>query len=259
MHPHHHTGRRVVAAGGDDGSLELWYLSSSGGAPLLQQAQAAPVLHDGAVTAVVPAPGGAPQLASAAGDGTLRLWDAAQLLACTGVLGAPGGGALNAGAWLDASQLASAGDDGRLCLWDARQFGATPTAAAAVGAPALSLAVQAAGSGGAQPLLVAGDQLGRVSVFDPRSLAKPLQRRQLHADCVRALAAAPGGSGRVASGGDDGAVMLLDCSQLEASRQLAPPQQDGQLPRYARALAWSGDGAQLWRGGWDNEVVAVQL
>lgn len=250
----------MLAAGGDDGSVQLWYLSSGSapesGAPLLQAAQAAQALHDGAVAALAPAPGGAPQLASAAGDGTLRLWDASQLLACTGVLGAPGGGALNAAAWLDASQLASVGDDGRLCLWDARQCGAAPAAAAAVGAPALSLAALA---GGAQPLLVAGDQLGRVSAYDTRSLAQPLQQRRVHADCVRALAAAPGGGGRAASAGDNGAVWLLDRAQLEASRQLVPARRDGQLPLYVRALAWSGDGAQLWRGGWDRAVAAVPL
>lgn len=113
----------------------------------------------------------------------------------------------------------------------------------------------------AQPLLVAGDQLGRLTVFDARSLAAPLQHRRLHGDAVHALAAGAGGS-PVASGGDDGSIALLDCARLEASRQLVPPREDGQAPCYMRALAWAGgqqQQQQLLRGGWDQAVAAVAL
>lgn len=218
--------------------------------------------HDGAVLSLAAAPaaeGGSAQLASASADGTLRLWDCGQLLASTSQLGVPGGAQLHACAWVQAGQVATAGGDGRLCLWDSRQLGGAPAAAAAVGAPVLSLAAVAAGG---QHLLVAGDQLGRLSVYDPRSFTAPLRRLQPHADSVHALAAAASGEGAlVASGADDGGVALLDCARLdEAPRQLVPARREGEAPCYVRALAWGGaDGRQLFRGGWDQTVVAVPL
>lgn len=265
----------MVAAGGDNGSVDLWYLSSSNGSPaaaaaaggkggsstpsLLQHAQGK-ALHDGEVKALAPAPSSA-QLASGSGDGTLRLWDCSQLLACTGTLGVSGSAPINAVTWTpgEGATLASAGSDGRLCLWDTRQLSSMPAAAAPVGAPALSLAALAA-PGAAQPLLLVGDQLGRLSVFDPRSLSQPLQQRQLHADAVHALATSST-SGQAASGSDDGSIMLLNSTSLEASRQLVPARQDGEVPLYVRALAWSGGAAQqqLWQGGWDQAIATVPL
>ena len=189
--------------------------------------------HDGAVLSLAAAPaaeGGSAQLASASADGTLRLWDCGQLLASTSQLGVPGGAQLHACAWVQAGQVATAGGDGRLCLWDSRQLGGAPAAAAAVGAPVLSLAAVAAGG---QHLLVAGDQLGRLSVYDPRSFTAPLRRLQPHADSVHALAAAASGEGAlVASGADDGGVALLDCARLdEAPRQLVPARREGEAPQ----------------------------
>lgn len=219
------------------------------------------VLHDAAVTALAPRPA-ATSLASASADGTLRLWDTAQLLTCTAQLGSGGvGTALAAAAWAGPDLLAAAGDAG-ISLWDVRQSGAAAAAAAALGARALSLAATA-GAGG-QQLLVAGDALGRVSVFDARSLAQPLQQRALHGDAVHALAAAaaPGGSGSapVASGSDDGSILLLDTANLAASRQLVPAKQDGEVPCYVRAMAWSsGAQQQLWCGGWDQTIASVPL
>lgn len=262
-------GRRVLASGTDDGSVDLWYLSrgsaSSGAAAELRHAQAA-VAHDAAVLCLA-APGGsgsggaAQQLASASADGTLRLWDCSQLLACTAQLAAPGGAAMQGVAWTaDPSLLASASADGRLGLWDVRQLGSSPAAAAAVGAPAL--AVAAATGGGAAQLLVAGDLLGRLSLFDARNLAQPLQQRRLHGDAVHAVASCSGGSS-VASGGDDGAIVLLDLASLAASRQLAPARREGEAPLYVRALAWAGGQQggqqQLYRGGWDRLVARVPL
>ena len=247
----------MLAIGSDDGCVELWYVS--GEALELSQAK---MLHSGAVAGLAAAPG-ASQLASASADGTLRVWDCGQLLTSTAQLGS-GGAAQHAVAWTaDASTLASVGDAGSLCLWDTRQLGSAPVAVAAVGAKALSLA--AAPAGGKQ-LLVVGDLLGRVSVFDARSLGKPLQQRQLHADAVHALSAAGSGGGSgilLASGADDGAIMLLDCADLAASRQLAPPRPEGQVPCYIRALAWQSPGGssrqQLYRGGWDQIVAPVPL
>jgi methylosome protein 50 len=275
----------VVASGGDDGSVDLWFISSnatggssSNGAteaaagaagPRLEHTQAK-VLHNASVTSLAAAPAAA-QLASASADGTLRLWDCAQLLACTGQLGSAGGKPFNALAWTgEPAVLASAGDDGRLCLWDTRQLGSAPAAAAAVGAPALSLAV--GGGSGQQQQLVVGDLLGRVSVFDARNCSTPLQQRQLHGDAVHALAASSGSSsgssGMIASGCDDGSILLLDCASLAASRQLAPAQQEGQAPCYVRALAWSGSSSngdssqqqqQLYCGSWSKKVSRVPL
>ena len=216
--------------------------------------------HDAAVTALAPGPA-ANSLASASADGTLRLWDTAQLLTCTAQLGSGGPGtALAAAAWAGPELLAAAGDAG-VSLWDVRRPGAAAAAAAGLGARALSLAAHCGAAG--QQLLVAGDALGRVSVFDARSLAQPLQQRTLHGDAVHALAAAPstGGSTHVASGSDDGSVQLLDVADLAASRQLAPAKQDGEVPCYVRALVWSGSEGQqrLLRGGWDSTVAVMPL
>lgn len=256
----------MVASGGDDGSVQLWYLSSGSSSSSdgagnaisgpLQLAQSV-TAHDGSVVSL--AAGAGTTLASASADGTLRLWDCGQLLASTAQLGVPGSRGINAVAWVDVGGtqlLASAGDDGRLCLWDTRVAGSAPVVAAAVGAPALSLAAAAGSSG---QLLLAGDQLGRVSAFDARTAASlsaaPLQQKQLHSDAVHALAAGAGGA---ASASDDGSIMLLDCSRLEASRQLAAPLREGHdTPCYMRALAW--EGKQLWRGGWDQAVAPVAL
>ncbi len=228
--------------------------------PLPHYAQAR-VQHDAAVTAVSPGPA-ANSLASASADGTLRLWDTAQLLTCTAQLGSGGPGtALAAAAWAGPELLAAAGDAG-VSLWDVRRPGAAAVAAASLGARALSLAAHSGAAG--QQLLVAGDALGRVSVWDARSLAQPLQQRALHGDAVHALAAAApgaGGSTHVASGSDDGSVQLLDVADLAASRQLAPAKQDGEVPCYVRALVWSGSEGQrrLVRGGWDSTVSVVPL
>ncbi|KAL4422434.1 hypothetical protein ABPG75_008631 [Micractinium tetrahymenae] len=278
-HPDEFTGRRVLASGSDEGSVDLWYLSPSNAgtraAAELSHATAR-VAHDAAVLCLTcPTAGSAgsgsaqqqQQLASASADGTLRLWDCSQLLACTAQLGIAGGAAMNGVAWTaDPSLLASASADGRLCLWDARQLGSSPAAAAAVGAPALAVAAAAGGSG--SQLLVAGDLLGRLSVFDARNLAQPLQQRRLHGDAVHALAASASGGGgsgsQVASGGDDGAIMLLDLASLAASRQLLPARREGEVPLYVRSLAWAGgqqggQKQQLYRGGWDQAVAQVPL
>jgi WD40 repeat protein len=242
----------MLATGADDGSVGLWYVSGGGQAQL--EPTQAKLLHSDGVRGVAAAPG-EPRLASASADGTLRLWDCAQLLACTSQLGAPGDAAQHAVAWAASpALLASASHAGRLCLWDARQLGSAPAAAAAVGAPALSLAVAAAG---AQALLVAGDELGRVSVFDPRSLAQPMQQQQLHGDAVHALAA--GGGGRVAAGSDDGGVSLFAVGGAAAAapRLAVPPRGDGEAPCYIRALAWQQE--RLFRGGWDQAVGEVQV
>lgn len=265
-------GQRVLASGADDGSVDLWYFSSgnpsSGTAAELRHAQAQ-VAHDAAVLCLAGAAGSGSggtqqQLASASADGTLRLWDCSQLLACTAQLGLAGGPAMHSVAWTaDPSLLASASADGKLGMWDARLLGSSPVAAAAVGAPAL--AVAAVAGGGAGQLLVAGDLLGCLSAFDARNMAQPLQQRQLHGDAVRALAScsASAGGSHVASGGDDGAITLLDLSSLAASRQLAPARREGEAPLYVRALAWAcgqqGGQQQLYRGGWDQVVACVPL
>ncbi|KAL4436109.1 hypothetical protein ABPG77_005557 [Micractinium sp. CCAP 211/92] len=266
------TGQHVLASGADDGSVDLWYFSSgnpsSGTAAELRHAQAQ-VAHDAAVLCLAGAAGSGSggtqqQLASASADGTLRLWDCSQLLACTAQLGLAGGPAMHSVAWTaDPSLLASASADGKLGMWDARLLGSSPVAAAAVGAPAL--AVAAVAGGGAGQLLVAGDLLGCLSAFDARNMAQPLQQRQLHGDAVRALAScsASAGGSHVASGGDDGAITLLDLSSLAASRQLAPARREGEAPLYVRALAWAcgqqGGQQQLYRGGWDQVVACVPL
>ena len=216
------------------------------------------VLHDAAVTALAPGPSGN-ALASASADGTLRLWETASLLTCTAQLGAGGTGtAVSAAAWAGPTLLAAAGDAG-LNLWDVRQAGtAAPAAAAALGARVLSVAAHTGADG--QQLLITGDALGRVSVFDARTLAQPLQQHTLHGDAVHALAvaAAPGvnGSKHVASGSDDGSIQLLKVADLAGSCQLAPAKQDGEAPCYVRALVWSGSHGEqrLVRGGWDQQV-----
>ncbi|PRW60254.1 serine threonine kinase [Chlorella sorokiniana] len=251
------TGRRVVASGDDSGSVDLWYLSGGSEGALLEHSQAR-VLHDAAVTALAPGPAGN-ALASASADGTLRLWETSSLLTCTAQLGSGGSGtALSAVAWAGHALVAAAGDAG-ISLWDVRQSGAAaPAAAAALGAWALSLAAHTNDSG--QQLLVAGDALGQVSVFDARSLAQPLQQRALHGDAVHAVAAATApsvnGSKHVATGSDDGSIQLLKVADLAGSCQLAPATKDGEAPCYVRALAWSGsEGEQrLFRGGWDQTV-----
>ncbi len=242
----------MLATGGDDGAVSLWYVSRQGEAQL-EQTQSK-LLHSDCVHGMAAAPREA-RLASASADGTLRLWDCGQLLACSAQLGAPGGAAQHAVAWAGSPPLlASASRGGRLCLWDARQLGAAPAGTAVVGAPALSLAVAAAP---AHPLLVAGDELGRVSVFDPRSLVQPLQQQQLHGDAVHALAA--GGSGSVAAGSDDGGVSLFEAGGAAAAapRLAVPPRGDGEAPCYIRALAWQGQ--RLFRGGWDQAVAEVPV
>ncbi|KAL4855054.1 Vegetative incompatibility protein HET-E-1 [Chlorella vulgaris] len=259
--PDQFTGRRVLASGGDDGSVDLWFLQphAAGDSQPLQRTQTK-VLHNGAVLALAAAADDT-RLASASADGTLRLWDCNQLLACTAQLGGGdsvgGSAALNTVAWTADHTVATVGQTGQLCMWDARQLSSTPAAAAAVGAPGLSLAVRNASQG----QLVVGDLLGRVAVYDCRCLGQPVQQKQLHQDAVHSLASTRSGSGSlVASGGDDGAVMLLDCSCLGASRQLVGAKGAGETPCYIRALAWQKQQPQrLYRGGWDQTIATVAL
>eukprot|EP00753_Platysulcus_tardus_P022393 PLAT9506.3.p2 GENE.PLAT9506.3~~PLAT9506.3.p2 ORF type:complete len:389 (-),score=209.38 PLAT9506.3:1404-2570(-) len=219
-----------------------------GGLPLCLTTVATLPEHDDVVTAVtVRASDGL--LASASHDGFLLLWGDLLSRRATCRLGKAG--LLWDAAWSpsDDALLASASQDGQLRVWDVRAGTVAFRQQLAVAATAL------AWRSDGHAVAVGGED-GKVGVLDVRSggdAAALHSSAAQHDGAVHVVAWAPGSSSLLASGGDDGRVLLSNVAVPDSSSRLL-----GKHADYVRGLAWApcgdGDDAKLVSSGWDGVV-----
>jgi cytochrome c len=213
------------ASAGEDGRIALW--------PAAPGAQPAAVLdgHSEPVAALALSPDGR-HLASAAWDGTARVWPLAGGEAR--VLEGHRGN-VNGVAFLPGGLVATAGFDGTLRLWP---DGEPPKLLAEFGLPLNTLIALPDGT------LATGSVDGMLRLVSPDGAVREVRAG---ARPVVALAAAPDGS-VVAAGSLGGSVTLWDVASLRLRHTLEGPG----LPVWS--VTFSADGRSLWTGGTDRRV-----
>lgn len=213
------------ASAGEDGRIALW--------PARPGAQPDRVLegHTEPVAALALSPDGR-RLASAAWDGTGRVWDLAggEVRVLEGHRGN-----VNAVAFRPDGVVATAGFDGTLRLWPE---GEPPKTLAEFGFPLNTLTALPDGT------LAAGGVDGMLRLVSPDGAVREVQAG---ARPIVALAAAPDGA-VVAAASLGGSVTLWDVASLRLRHTLEGPG----LPVWSAVFA--ADGRSLWTGGTDRRV-----
>jgi cytochrome c len=214
------------ASSGEDQRIALW--------PPRPGAQPLRVLegHDGPVAALA-AQG--QRIASAAWDGTARVWDLAGGAPVRVLEGHQGN--VNAVVFGADGVVATAGFDGTVRLWPE---GEAPRTVLEVGLPLNTLAALPDGT------LAAGGVDGLVRLVAPDGTVREVQASPRP---VIALAASPDGA-LLAAGSLGGAVTLWDAATLRLRHTLEGPG----LPVWS--VAFGADGRRLWTGGADRRVRA---
>jgi cytochrome c len=213
------------ASAGEDGRIALWPARPGARPDRVLEGHAEPV------AALALSPDGR-RLASAAWDGTGRVWDLA-----TGAARVLEGhrGNVNAVAFLPDGTAATAGFDGTLRLWPE---GEGARVLAEFGLPLNTLAALPAGA------LAAGSVDGTLRLVGPDGAVREVQAG---ARPIVALAASPDG-GTVAAGSLGGSVTLWDTASLRLRHTLEGPG----LPVWS--VVFAPDGRTLWTGGTDRRV-----
>jgi WD40 repeat protein len=201
--------------------------------------------HDGPVFGVAFAPGGA-RLATAGGDGTVRLWDTetgqeSLVLKghrfASGVAFAPAFGVAFAP---DGERLASGDGDGTVWLWDAK------TGREVLGLKGHQGLVQTVAFAPSGEILASAGQDGAVRVWDAVS-GREVRALQGHKGLVQGVAFAPDGA-RLASGGSDSTVRIWDTRTGDEVFVLRGHR------RMVLGVAFAPDGARLATTGGDGTV-----
>jgi cytochrome c len=216
----------AFASGGEDGRIALW--------PARPGAQPARVLegHTEPVVALALSPDGR-RLASAAWDGTGRVWDVAGDAPPRLLEGHTGN--VNGITFRADGLVATAGFDGTLRLWPE---GEPPRTLAEFGFPLNSVAALPDGT------LATGGVDGMLRLVSPDGAVREVQAG---ARPVVALAVAPDGA-TVAAASLGGSVTLWEVASLRLRHTLEGPG----LPVWS--AIYSTDGRHLWTGGTDRRV-----
>ncbi len=178
-------------------------------------------------------------LATADGDGTITLWDAASGLPVRSWSAEAHVLAMAAG---PDNRLAVGGDDGCARIWDVEWATLRGQFRGHVGG------VQAVALDHSGIRLAAGDADGVVRLWDPGS-REPVTVERLAHCAVTALAFDPSG-GQLAAGGEDSKVRVWDVRSPNKAILLAEPPYDEE----ATAIAFDAAGGQLAIGGADGQV-----
>lgn len=216
----------MLASAGEDMRIALWP-PRPGNVPIR-------VLegHTGPIAGLTASPDGA-RLASAAWDGTVRLWDLGNGGDAQALEGHQGN--VNAVAFRADGMLASAGFDGTVRLWPP---GEPPRTLAEFGLPQNTLAALPDG------VLAAGGVDGMLRLIGPDGAVREWQAG---ARPVVALAASPDGA-VLAAASLGGSITLWEVASGRLLHTLEGPG----LPVWS--TAFSPDGRSLWTGGGDRRV-----
>lgn len=215
---------RYAAAADRDGTVLVWDLQASPGAPATE------LRHDEGVRAVAFTPDG--RVVTGADDFVVRVWDTAGGEETAELRGH------TSRVWSiavspDGDAAVSSGDDGQVLLWDL----AGTSAAVALRGHAGGVRAVAFGLDG---LIASGGTDGAAVLWNARS---PLERRALrgHETSVRDVAFRPGGV-ELASAGEDGRMIVWDLVTGQ-------PRFADSMPGAVQALAYDADGNRLAAGG----------